>query len=302
MAARKLPTSGVKVILVHHLYNAIHGESSWTIQTENPMATLSENPTSIPVMVSTTNYTINQSAETANQGSSFTPNQISVMIQMLLQALQTRASQPDTNATSSQSLGSTLPTAQQHSRAVTTQLIIDPSISLQPNDDALSTASSVSPNAGINQADPLAPVISQSLLSVPVTLQQRILKGEYIDFNTLLPEVIFSVATSTPSPNASCSTGHPPRITSFSTWLDAWNIYIATVVAHNPGRASELLGYQRLIHFASKHFSTASWLKYDAQFHMLETSNPITLGLVPPRFAAGRLTIQTSPNYSTRSW
>ena len=201
LAARKLPTTGAKAILVHHLYNAIHGESSQTMQTENPTATLRENPTSIPVTVSTTSYTITQPTETANQASSFTPNQISAMIQMLSQALQTRASQPDTSAIPSQSLGSTctLPifsTAPQHNRAVTTQSIINPSISLQPNDDALSTASSVSPNAGINPADPLAPIISQSLPPVPVTLQQRILKGEYIDFSTLLPEVMFSVAIS----------------------------------------------------------------------------------------------------------
>ena len=77
---------------------------------------------------------------------------------------------------------------------------------------------------------------------------------------------MFSVANSTPSPNASHSTGHPSRITPFSTRLDAWDIYIATVVAHKPGRASELLGYQRLIHSANKHFNTASWLYYDAQF------------------------------------
>ena len=182
-------------------------------QTENLTATLRENPTSIPVTVSTTSYAITQPTETANQASSFTPNQISAMIQMLLQALQKRASQPDTIAIPSQSLGTTLPifsAAQQHSRVVTTQSFLDPFISLQPNDDALSTASSVSPNAGINQADPLAPVISQSLPLVPVTLQQHILKGEHIDFSTLLPEVTFSVATSTPSPNASPSTGHPP--------------------------------------------------------------------------------------------
>ena len=163
LAARKLPTTGAKAILVHRLYNAIHGESSQTMQTENPTATLRENPTSTPVTVSTTSYTITQPTETANQASSFTPNQISAMIQMLSQALQTRASQPDTSAIPSQSLGSTLPifsTAPQHNRAVTTQSIINPSISLQPNDDALSTASSVSPNAGINLADPLAPVIS----------------------------------------------------------------------------------------------------------------------------------------------
>ena len=305
LASRKLPTTDAKAILVHRLYNAIHGESSQTMQTENPTATLRENPTSIPVTVSTTSYTITQPTETANQASSFTPNQISAMIQMLSQALQTRASQPDTSAIPSQLLGSTLPifsTAPQHNRAVTTQSIINPSISLQPNDDALSTASSVSPNAGINPADPLAPIISQSLPPVPVTLQQRILKGEYIDFSTLLPEVMFSVATSTPSPNASRSTGHPPRITSFSTWLDAWNIYIATVVAHNPGRASELLGYQRLIHSASKHFNTASWLKYDAQFRTLAASNPqLRWDSRHPDLWLDSLAIQTSSNSATRS-
>ena len=44
LAARKLPTTGAKAILVHRLYNAIHGESSQTMQTENPTATLRENP------------------------------------------------------------------------------------------------------------------------------------------------------------------------------------------------------------------------------------------------------------------
>ena len=36
LAARKIPTTGAKAILVHRLYNAIHGESSQTTQTENP--------------------------------------------------------------------------------------------------------------------------------------------------------------------------------------------------------------------------------------------------------------------------
>ena len=109
LAARKLPTASAKTILVHCLYNAIHGESSQATQTENPMATLRENPTSISVTVSTTSYAITQPTETANQASSFTPNQISAMIQMLSQALQIRASQPDTSTTLSQLLGSTLP-------------------------------------------------------------------------------------------------------------------------------------------------------------------------------------------------
>jgi len=52
------------------------------------------------------------------------------------------------------------------------------------------------------------------------------------------------------------------------------SIYIATIVAHNPSQASELLGYQHLIHSASKHFGTSAWLKYDVQFRTLAASNP----------------------------
>ena len=44
LAACKLPTIGAKAILAHRLYNATHGESSQTTQTENPTATLMEKP------------------------------------------------------------------------------------------------------------------------------------------------------------------------------------------------------------------------------------------------------------------
>ena len=90
----------------------------------------------------------------------------------------------------------------------------------------------------------------------------------------LLPEVMFSITFTTPSTNDSRSTIQSSRIDSFSSWLDAWNIYIAIIVAHNTSRASELLGYQRLIHSASKHFSTPAWLNYDVQFRTLAASNP----------------------------
>ena len=84
---------------------------------------------------------------------------------------------------------------------------------------------------------------------------------------------MFSTANIIPSSNATRSTSQTLRINSFSR-LDVWNIYIATVVAHNPSRAAELLGYQCLIHSASKHFSTSAWLNYDMQFRTLAASHP----------------------------
>ena len=113
---------------------------------------------------------------------------------------------------------------------------------------------------------------------------------------------MFSVATSTPFPNASRSTAQSPKITSFSTWLDAWNIYIATIVAHNPARASELLGYQRLIYSASKHANTSAWLKYDAQFRTLAASNPqLRWDLRHSELWLENVAIQTSASSATRT-
>ena len=151
---------------------------------------------------------------------------------------------------------------------------IPPIHSQETNEDALSTASDVPPPATIRP--PQRTDSSQSLLlpPVPTSVQQRIIRGEFIDFNTLLPEVMFSTANVTPSSGTTRSTSQTPRINSFSSWLDAWNIYIAIVVAHNPSRALELLGYQRLIHSASKHFNTSAWLNYDVQFRTLAAANP----------------------------
>ena len=139
---------------------------------------------------------------------------------------------------------------------------------------ALSTASDILLPAATVPGEHTGPSVSLSLPPVPLAVQQRILRGEFIDFNSLLPQVMFSPANTTPLTNANRFTMQPTRINSFSSWLDAWNTYISTIVAHNPSQAFELLGYQHLIHSASKHFSTPAWLNYDVQFRTLAASNP----------------------------
>ena len=175
-----------------------------------------------------------------------------------------------------------------------------PPIHPQENEDALSTASDVPPPATTRPCQHTDLSLSLLLPPVPTSVQQQIVRGKFIDFNTLLPEVMFSTANIIPSPNPTCSTSQTLRINSFSSWLDAWNIYIATVVAHNPSRAAELLGYQRLIHSASKHFNTSAWLNYDMQFRTLAASNPqLQWNLCHSELWLDNLTSQTcsfSPN------
>ena len=64
-------------------------------------------------------------------------------------------------------------------------------------------------------------------------------------------------------------------ITSFDTWMQAWNIYLVVLLAHNPSRAVELFGYQRLTYSANTLLPVHSWLQYDSTFRTLAAANPL---------------------------
>ena len=82
----------------------------------------------------------------------------------------------------------------------------------------------------------------------PPQVRERIIKGEYIDFATLLPKAMFSSSreseSSTPFtfqlPSNHPAT-KPKSITSFSNWLEAWNICLAVYINHMTFRATSLI-------------------------------------------------------------
>ena len=196
----------------------------------------------------------------------------------------------------------------QHNPVITQPATLTTTISHAPplhtqetNEDALSSASDVLPPAAQMLSGHVDPSLSLSLPPVPHAIQQHILRDEFVDFNTLLPEVTFSAANTTPSTTR--FTTPSARINSFSSWLEAWNIYIATVAAHNPSRALKLLGYQRLIHSANKHFSTSAWLNYDVQFRTLAASNSqLQWNLRHSELWLENLAFQTSSSSQKTCW
>ena len=130
---------------------------------------------------------------------------------------------------------------------------------------------------------PQAPLPQQPPL--PEKVKQKILRGEYIEFDTLLPESLYparhglspspsftlrlsSDTTSTdgdvviaqPKPSAKRS------IRDISSWMEAWNVYTQVVVKHSLARALPLLAYQRIISDASARFPPRCWLRYDQRF------------------------------------
>ena len=99
------------------------------------------------------------------------------------------------------------------------------------------------------------------------------MQGEYVDFAMLLRKATFSDVLEVPA----LSSRQPviKAITSFDTWMQAWNLYLSVLLAHNPSCAVELFGYQRLICSANTLFPVHSWLQYDSKFCTLAAADPL---------------------------
>ena len=99
---------------------------------------------------------------------------------------------------------------------------------------------------------------SSTLLLVPAQLRQQILQGEYVDFAMLLHKATFSDVLEIPA----LSSRQPviKAITSFDTWMQAWNLYPSVLLANNPSRAVELFGYIPMAHLLAKHSPSSPFM------------------------------------------
>ena len=138
-----------------------------------------------------------------------------------------------------------------------------------------------------NQRGIITDLLQQSLSPVPARIKERIIKGEYIDLTTLLPKAMLSSNVEPDHPGSLTlqlpsgpsiftiqAAAKGRKITSFSSWMEAWNVYLAIRVDFAPSSAPSLIAYQRIITSASVSYPLQSWLNYDVQFRMLAASNP----------------------------
>ena len=110
------------------------------------------------------------------------------------------------------------------------------------------------------------------------SLEDKILRGEYINFCLLLPDFMYRSQApalqlryedSSPGSQGSPLTlvrRKKPVIDTFQKWLDAFTAYMLVIVAVHPTRALELLKYQQTISKAVSKFKGLAWLSYDEQF------------------------------------
>ncbi len=119
---------------------------------------------------------------------------------------------------------------------------------------------------------------------LPAKMISSIRNGEYIDFNSLLPEnvdghdehlkISFDSLGSGFSIPVSLSQHKRQRVDSIERWLNAFNIFARVVVHFFPYKASELFAYQQAIRDAQRKFAGMAWYAYDIAFRRKAANDP----------------------------
>ena len=146
--------------------------------------------------------------------------------------------------------------------------------------NAFSTPTSALNPLASNQTSCTPGTASPLGLSRPVdrSLEDKILRGEYVDFALLLPDNLYQSQTpeiqlrlddSSSGPMGSPVTMVRKKktvIDTFQKWLDAYMVYMLVLVTAYPRRALELIKYQQIISRAVTKFKGLAWVSYDQQF------------------------------------
>ena len=117
---------------------------------------------------------------------------------------------------------------------------------------------------------------------VPSKTRQAILRGEYVEFDSLLPENLWldgdhrgvSISFDEKQLNIpSHARKKKTHIDSIDKWLSAFAIYCTILLVNFPQRAVEMLSYQEIIRSAQRKFTGFAWLSYDIDFRRKAASN-----------------------------
>eukprot|EP00117_Sycon_ciliatum_P013262 scpid19335/ scgid1079/ len=111
-------------------------------------------------------------------------------------------------------------------------------------------------------------------LSVPQTIREKILKGDFVDFTQLLPDTIATSYSAPRQLQLQFSSGGQSlevveggaaqpvrrRVHDLPTWLEAWTLFMNVVCSANPSRLQEMLSYQATIVAANRQYYLEAWL------------------------------------------
>ena len=155
---------------------------------------------------------------------------------------------------------------------------------LLPHNDVIPPAPAFfsTPNPCVSSVVPL------NALNHPLDkgLEDKILRGEHVDFSLLMPETLYQTQTpalqlhyedlppgylGSPLTVVKCK---KPVVDSFQKWLDAFMAYMLVIVTAYPNRAVELIKYQQIISRAVTKFKGLVWYTYDEHFRRRVARDP----------------------------
>ena len=120
-----------------------------------------------------------------------------------------------------------------------------------------------------------------------LSVLEKIRRGEYVDFCTLLPPSISTeseplakrlrVSEDDGQLVVSTATNNKRKIENIYAWLEAWTIYCGVVFAEQPSKSVEFIGYQARILQAARKFRWSAVMEYDIAFRQSAAREPDTL-------------------------
>ncbi len=137
-------------------------------------------------------------------------------------------------------------------------------------------------NLPSNPFNPLTSVCSGLGDGLPLSLRNKIINSEYIEFGTIL-EKTENMGTDPKQFSLSVEEGgaivwkdnKPKRpITSIHIWTSAFLIFAGVYLRAHPGRTQELLKYCHIVRTAASRHVGWGWRSYDAKFRMRQSQMP----------------------------
>jgi len=288
----RLPTTGKKVVLVDRLHDYIASLSETAPAGNNPTPSTesSQSANSMHLTVSSAQST---RFTTQSPNSSIPPlpqqlvNQLTAYLQQCQNPLTGNQASNNTDdenlsvASGSNSTTVSVPAQVITPLTVVTTTLSPPVVTRTSLPTAIPVVNILPPPPNPTRTTP--PVI-------PTRIRNKIAKGEYIDFTTLLSKAMFDTDHSLSQQKVTfqlnpdgesfaiqpvATTGNLSiRISSFATWMEAWNVYLPVRTSLNPSCAVELIHYQCIITTANTSHPLTSWLKYDQKFRTKAASDP----------------------------
>jgi len=110
---------------------------------------------------------------------------------------------------------------------------------------------------------------------LPHHVQRKIKRGEYVNFDRLLP--------SADSPPFAHTRRHRHRkatnlrtVTDLASWLETWNRYLCVAIAYDPSRSLELAKYQTIVCMLFTHYPPQAGVAYDQHIRQQAAIRPAT--------------------------